>query len=49
MNNKGPGYVYILTIPSFREDWMMLGKVRPLCRTKGQSYIKRKLPRQSRE
>ena len=21
MNNKEPGYVYILTNPSFREDW----------------------------
>ena len=21
MNNKGPGYVYILTNPNFREDW----------------------------
>ena len=22
MNNKEPGYVYILTTPSFREDWV---------------------------
>jgi hypothetical protein len=22
MNNKEPGYVYILTNPSFREDWV---------------------------
>ena len=22
MSNKGPGYVYILTNPSFREDWV---------------------------
>ena len=26
MNNKGPGYVYILTNPSFREDWVKIGK-----------------------
>ena len=26
MNNKGPGYVYILTIPSFRKDWVKIGK-----------------------
>lgn len=24
MNNKEPGYVYILTNPSFREDWVNL-------------------------
>ena len=23
MSNKEPGYVYILTIPSFREDWQI--------------------------
>ncbi len=27
MNNKEPGYVYILTNPSFREDWLKIGKV----------------------
>jgi len=26
MNKKGPGYVYILTNPSFREDWVKIGK-----------------------
>ena len=26
MTNKGPGYVYILTNPSFREDWVKIGK-----------------------
>ena len=26
MSNKEPGYVYILTNPSFREDWVMIGK-----------------------
>ena len=26
MNNKEPGYVYILTNPSFREDWAKIGK-----------------------
>ncbi len=26
MSNKGPGYVYILTNPSFREDWVKIGK-----------------------
>ena len=26
MNNKEPGYVYILTNPSFREDWLKIGK-----------------------
>ena len=26
MVNKGPGYVYILTNPSFREDWVKIGK-----------------------
>ena len=26
MSNKEPGYVYILTNPSFREDWMKIGK-----------------------
>lgn len=25
MNNKEPGYVYILTNPSFREDWVNRG------------------------
>ena len=25
MNNE-PGYVYILTNPSFREDWVKIGK-----------------------
>lgn len=25
MNNKEPGYVYILTNPSFREDWVKIG------------------------
>ena len=26
MNNKELGYVYILTNPSFREDWVKIGK-----------------------
>lgn len=26
MNNKEPGYVYILTNPIFREDWVKIGK-----------------------
>lgn len=26
MTNKQPGYVYILTNPSFREDWVKIGK-----------------------
>ena len=26
MNNKEPGYVYILTNPSFREDWLKIGR-----------------------
>ena len=26
MNNKEPRYVYILTFPSFREDWVKIGK-----------------------
>lgn len=26
MTNKTPGYVYILTNPSFREDWVKIGK-----------------------
>ena len=26
MAKKGPGYVYILTNPSFREDWVKIGK-----------------------
>lgn len=26
MTNKVPGYVYILTNPSFREDWVKIGK-----------------------
>ncbi len=26
MNNKEPGFVYILTNPSFREDWVKIGK-----------------------
>lgn len=26
MAEKGPGYVYILTNPSFREDWVKIGK-----------------------
>ena len=26
MNNKEPGYVYILTNPSFHEDWVKIGK-----------------------
>lgn len=28
MNTKEPGYVYILTNPSFREDWVKIGKSR---------------------
>ncbi len=28
MANKEPGYVYILTNPSFREDWVKIGKSR---------------------
>ena len=27
MSNKEPGYVYILTNPSFREDWVKIGKL----------------------
>jgi hypothetical protein len=31
MSTKEPGYVYILTNPSFREDWVKIGKsVRPV-------------------
>ena len=26
MSNKEPGYVYILTNPSFREDWLKISK-----------------------
>ena len=26
MDNKTPGYVYILTNPSFKEDWVKIGK-----------------------
>lgn len=26
MDKKEPGYVYILTNPSFREDWVKIGK-----------------------
>lgn len=26
MENKDPGYVYILTNPSFKEDWVKIGK-----------------------
>ena len=26
MSNKEPGYVYILTNPSCREDWVKIGK-----------------------
>jgi hypothetical protein len=26
MENKEPGYVYILTNPSFREDWVKIGE-----------------------
>jgi hypothetical protein len=26
MSNKEPGYVYILTNPSFKEDWVKIGK-----------------------
>ena len=26
MGNKDKGYVYILTNPSFREDWVKIGK-----------------------
>ena len=25
MNNKEPGYVYILTNPDFHEDWVKIG------------------------
>ena len=27
MTEKEPGYVYILTNPSFREDWVKIGNV----------------------
>lgn len=30
ISNKEPGYVYILTNPSFREDWVNIGKVEGL-------------------
>lgn len=30
MGNKEPGYVYILTNPSFREDWVKIGKTTDL-------------------
>ena len=34
MTNKEPGYVYILTNPSFRVDWIKIGKSsRPLANT----------------
>ena len=38
MANKEPGYVYILTNPSFREDWVKIGKSsRPVdMRSKGE-------------
>lgn len=26
MSDRGPSYVYILTNPSFREDWVKIGK-----------------------
>lgn len=26
MNNKKPGYVYILTNPNFLKDWIKIGK-----------------------
>ena len=26
MTNKEPSYVYILTYPSFRDDWVKIGK-----------------------
>ena len=26
MENNTPGYVYILTNPSFKEDWVKIGK-----------------------
>ena len=28
MATKEPGYVYILTNPSFREDWVKIGRTR---------------------
>jgi len=28
MNTKEPGYVYILTNPSFREDWVKIGRIK---------------------
>jgi len=32
MNNIEAGYVYILTNPSFQEDWVKIGKSsRPVC------------------
>jgi len=39
MTNKESGYVYILTNPSFREDWVKIGKSieMPLVPTKGTS------------
>ena len=26
MSNKEPGYIYILINPSYREDWVKIGK-----------------------
>ena len=26
VNNKEPGYIYILTLPIFCEDWVKIGK-----------------------
>jgi len=32
MENKDPGYVYMLTNPSFKVDWVKIGKKRKTCR-----------------
>lgn len=39
MNNKEPGYVYILTNPSFREDWVNIGKSNYLSNAKCTRFL----------
>ena len=40
MANKEPGYVYILTNPSFREDWVGIGKVPSISRITGKCWMR---------
>jgi len=44
MSNKEPGYVYILTNPSFREDWVKIDKSSRPVDVRSKKVISRTVP-----